>query len=372
MLADDDRLDLLRALHVIGEAQDISDFARRLCRELLRLVPAIRATYNEVNGAANRSATVVHPEIGPESHERNQALFERHMHDNPIIKRFESTGETGVMTWAELDPGGEFFDTALYREFYAPAGIHSQIAFMLPAPPGIHVAIVISRDHRGFTDRDRILLSELRLHLVNLYRLVSHAEASRQRDAALADDGWSVVLVDNAGTVLESNAVAEAIGRASGVDLGVGAGLADGPLWSAMSDPTADRWASSRPAAPTKVRGGQVPFEARLLRSPVGPHVLWIREPSRVTAQDARALGLTTRQAQVALLLVDGLTNDQIARRLRISASTVRRHLEAVFERLGVPSRAAAVGRLRGWSGARTPSGYQHAPRPGRRRGSVE
>jgi DNA-binding CsgD family transcriptional regulator len=95
-------------------------------------------------------------------------------------------------------------------------------------------------------------------------------------------------------------------------------------------------------------------FEARLLRSRVGPHLLWIREPSRVTEEDATALGLTRRQAQIALLLVDGLTNEQIAKRLGIAPGTVRKHLEGVFERMGVPSRAAAVGRLQARAGNRT------------------
>jgi DNA-binding CsgD family transcriptional regulator len=52
---------------------------------------------------------------------------------------------------------------------------------------------------------------------------------------------------------------------------------------------------------------------------------------------------LTTRQSQLLELVADGLTNRQIARQLRLSEGTVRRHLENSFERLGVRSRAAAA-----------------------------
>ncbi len=354
MLAPEDRLELLRVLRYIGEAEEVDEFAHRVCRELLRLVPGIRSSYNETNVVAHRLAGVIHPDPGRESVERLSGIFERHMFDHPIVRHFETTGEGDVVTWADLDPEGAFFETPLYREFYQPYGIRSQIAFLLPAPPGIHIALVINRDGTAFDDRERRLLSELRPHLVNLYRLVSHAEATRQRDAALADDGWSVVLVDDAGTVLESNPVAVAIGASTGVDLSVGARLREEALWSAMSGAGGALWTTSRAAPPPTMPPptmpcdqGTVAFEARLLRSAVGPHLLWIREPSRVTVEDGVALGLTGRQAQIALLLVDGLTNDQIANRLGIASGTVRKHLEAIFDRLGVRSRAGAVGRLR-------------------------
>jgi DNA-binding CsgD family transcriptional regulator len=348
MLGDEDRARLLDALRTIGAAESVVDFAARVCEELLRLVPGISASYNEINLAAERVAVYVHPDPGRDGFDQNVAILEKYLRENPLVPYFEGGGESDVATWADVDPDGKFFETTLYREFYARNGVRSQLAFLLPAPPGIHVALAINRDGTDFDERERMLLSELRLHLVNLYRLVSHAEATRRRDVAIADDGWSVLLVDDDGTVLESNEVAVAIGRAAGVDLGVGARLQDGPIWSAMSvDPALDRW--TRAGAPG---AATAPFQVRLLRSRVGPHVLWIREPSQVTVGDAMALGLTERQAQIALMLVDGLTNDQIAHRLGIASGTVRKHLEAVFDRLGVSSRAAAVGRLRGGPGA--------------------
>jgi DNA-binding CsgD family transcriptional regulator len=52
---------------------------------------------------------------------------------------------------------------------------------------------------------------------------------------------------------------------------------------------------------------------------------------------------LTARQRQLLRLVAGGDTNGQIARRLSISEPTVRKHLENIFERLGVTSRTAAV-----------------------------
>jgi len=52
---------------------------------------------------------------------------------------------------------------------------------------------------------------------------------------------------------------------------------------------------------------------------------------------------LTRREREVLDLLVQGLTNKGIARAMVISENTVKRYLKAIFEKLDVDSRAAAV-----------------------------
>jgi len=55
---------------------------------------------------------------------------------------------------------------------------------------------------------------------------------------------------------------------------------------------------------------------------------------------------LTPRQNDLLRLVAAGHTNSQIARRLGISEGTVRKHLENIYDRLGVSSRTAAVTRV--------------------------
>ena len=52
---------------------------------------------------------------------------------------------------------------------------------------------------------------------------------------------------------------------------------------------------------------------------------------------------LTDRELDVLALVAQGLTNRQISSRLFISPATVRTHLEHIYEKLGVRSRAGAV-----------------------------
>jgi len=70
-------------------------------------------------------------------------------------------------------------------------------------------------------------------------------------------------------------------------------------------------------------------------------------------------LDLTPRQRVVVELIAQGLRNREIAERLGISLHTVRRHVEALLKRLGVPTRAAAAVLLRealGHEAALTPT----------------
>jgi DNA-binding CsgD family transcriptional regulator len=52
---------------------------------------------------------------------------------------------------------------------------------------------------------------------------------------------------------------------------------------------------------------------------------------------------LTPREIELLALAADGLTGPELARQLFISPATVRSHLANIYEKLGVPTRAAAV-----------------------------
>jgi DNA-binding CsgD family transcriptional regulator len=60
-----------------------------------------------------------------------------------------------------------------------------------------------------------------------------------------------------------------------------------------------------------------------------------------------KRLGLTRRQAEVALLLARRLSNREIAERLVISPHTALRHTEAVMAKLNIRDRRLVEDRLR-------------------------
>jgi DNA-binding CsgD family transcriptional regulator len=79
--------------------------------------------------------------------------------------------------------------------------------------------------------------------------------------------------------------------------------------------------------------------------------------PGLPTTQELRiTFGLRGREPQVALLAAEGLSNADIAQRLRLSAHTVRHYLERVLDRLGLHSRKGLALHLMVWSGERPQS----------------
>jgi DNA-binding NarL/FixJ family response regulator len=92
---------------------------------------------------------------------------------------------------------------------------------------------------------------------------------------------------------------------------------------------------------PTDATAGQV--DAALRAVAAG---LVVRAPSRTFAElrDASAQDLLTpRELQVLAAIGDGASNKAIARQLGISLHTVKFHIESLFRKLGVRSRAEAV-----------------------------
>ncbi len=56
---------------------------------------------------------------------------------------------------------------------------------------------------------------------------------------------------------------------------------------------------------------------------------------------------LTARQDHIARLAASGISNKQIARDLGISEGTVKLHMQAIFDRLGIRSRVVLAAQWR-------------------------
>jgi DNA-binding CsgD family transcriptional regulator len=85
----------------------------------------------------------------------------------------------------------------------------------------------------------------------------------------------------------------------------------------------------------------------RTLLSLLRPHLIRIRAGAEFRRRLSGHHGLTTREAEVLGWVAHGKTNGQIARVLFVSPHTVRKHVENIFEKLGVHTRTEAAAYVR-------------------------
>ncbi|GAA1508075.1 helix-turn-helix transcriptional regulator [Nocardioides humi] len=326
------------ALARIAAAPDFDGFAQAVCREVLSLVPGLWASYNlgRLDPADNWARTW--PPGVPRTEGR--ALLAAEIGESPLARHIEATGGPCVATLRELDPTGRFFGSELYRSYYRPHGMMNQAVFGLPGPHGVVVAVVVNRGDEDFTAAERRLLNLLRARLLPLQRAVTEQERVRDLERARARDGWEWVRIGADGVVVAAADKAVVLGRSAGLELAVGASVADADWWpSEVAELSLlDSWAHTVPV-PVAVPD----FRVALTLHAAEPATLWLRGSARPTVEGAIRLGLTRRQAQVAVEITAGATNQQIASLLGISAGTVRKHVESVLRALGVDSRTAVA-----------------------------
>jgi DNA-binding NarL/FixJ family response regulator len=183
---------------------------------------------------------------------------------------------------------------------------------------------------RDFGERDRQLALSLRPHFGALWRkAVSRRQVAeligaleREGEAAA---GRAVVLFERDGQIGHATAEARRL-------LAAWFGTRNGRLPHEL-----DTWLATAAAGDTYVarRNGSI-----LTVEATGDFTLTLGE------RPADAAHLTPREREVLALVADGLTNADIARRLWVAKSTVAKHLEQAYSKLGVHSRTAAVARL--------------------------
>ena len=86
----------------------------------------------------------------------------------------------------------------------------------------------------------------------------------------------------------------------------------------------------------SEVRSGGAPMTSEIARMLVEA---FQKKPAAVVASD----GLTPRESEILVLLSEGLSNKEIAERVKISYDTVRAHLRHIYEKLHVRGRTEAV-----------------------------
>jgi DNA-binding CsgD family transcriptional regulator len=319
-------------LAFVSELKDVDDplaFPPAVLRGLKQLIPSDDVSYSELDPIRRQSRLQVWidgdvdgVEWGPGDDEDNRLFWElRPTH--PVCGHRQATGDwTATLKASDFGTLAEFRRTPIYDAFYRGRLDH-WFDFGLPALPDRTRVFVFVRHHApDFTERDRLVASLVRPYLEARAREADTAARASVALAALAErassEAHQVILCSSNGAIEFASPGARALlKRYLGVD--------NGRLPSALL---------GRKRIVLEDGDGLLTIGVARTGS---LRVLMLDE------RDARLERLTAREREILDRVVLGMSNADIGHDLEIASSTVAKHLEHVFEKLGVRNRTAAA-----------------------------
>jgi DNA-binding CsgD family transcriptional regulator len=285
--------------------------------------------------------------------EADRAAFDRHFRVHPLV-RFHSSHPGGpTQRISDCVSINSFRNSALHADYYRRIGINYVMALPLRIDSANVISIVFNRSQSDFRDHERGVLDVLRHPLAVIYRhLVVCEEAGiglRCITDLAADGGWLMMHVTLGGRILDASPTALRLLRrffpayASGLQTSLPSPLLS---WFVRSR----NWGLERSAIDLAQRFTLTRLGSRLRvhfvpdpdNSAAG-FLLMKHERVDLDAAHLARLPLTDREREVLALVAAGKTNGEIAIILAISARTVQKHLEHIFQKLGVETRTAAA-----------------------------
>ena len=242
-------------------------------------------------------------------------------------------------------PGG----IRLCSDFYKRFDIRDALCITVPCPLP-QVIGVGWHDSRVFTERERLLADLVRPHIAQAWSNAMAVDRLRSqlRTLQLGIDalGQGVIRCGPQGQVQFMNTQAtRQLAQFFGVTRQTDRHLPpDLLLWVRKKDSDLYKSDDAPPARSPLVREKENKrLLVRLLSQPDANLILMEEEQSLPEASTFQTMGLTAREAEVLTWIARGKTNREIAIILDMHTSTVKKHVEHIFVKLGVENRTAAA-----------------------------
>lgn len=210
------------------------------------------------------------------------------------------------------------------------------------------IGICVDRSSRNFTERDRLVLNLLRPHIFQAHCNAQQHHQLQQELSQLQQslNHLGLAIVDTQGQI-------QSIAPQAIIWLEIYFGkftnsrkLPDN-LWAWIEHQIAGFTKNpNRPKAclPLRIQRAGRELTIRLVVEQIGAGYLLLLEEQTLSALNSlELLGLSQRETEVLALVMQGKENKTIAAQLSVHNSTVRKHLENIYRKLGVGSRTEAI-----------------------------
>lgn len=286
--------------------------------------------------------------------DEDRAAFDRHFPAHPLV-RFHSTHPGGpTQRITDCVALRAFVNSPLFADYYRRIGIDHVMALPLRIDDATVVSVVFNRRGANFADADRVVADVLRAPLAALYRSIMAREEARLGQASLkslaAGAGWFSAKVALDGRLLDVPARSLATLRHFFPDTPAsGSGQAPAALQQWLRRRSVHwglSWLQPGTGAPYVVERGGWRLTIHFIADPLAAargELMMLRKRAAIAPDELSALPLTRRERDVLAILSVGKSNAEIAALLAISPRTVQKHLEHIFEKLGVETRMSAT-----------------------------
>jgi len=322
-----------------------------------------------------RPASITHPALlirdgghGPEVYSTGYTHFQSF-----TLDPFVGLPPDQVVTLDEVIEPARWMQGEFCRKFIEPNRIRFILGADIQVEGGIECRLRLTRGpgERNFSAREKALCQLLVPHLkraVLLHSSMDVIETERQLYSMTMDRMLlGTAVLDERGMIQRTNRVAdEILGEKDGLRISQQSLHAEQPaeerelqrLIRAALEVTATGPGVPEALSVTR-RSGRASLGVLVRSIPLGPlsegrhrpaAVAYIRDPERKLHLSQKLIrhlfGLTAAEANLALLLADGLTLDEAARQLKIRKNTIRAHLRSIFAKTGVRRQATLVQQL--------------------------
>ncbi len=340
-------MDPVVVLQVIGALDAIDDagsFGYMALEALSFALDFDHGSYNEVDTSTSSVYFSEWPHDAPHN-DADEEGFSKLVGENPILRYQETTGDRSARRLSDFITTEQLHELDLYQRVYRHLHVEYQLAMALAVKDPVTIAFALNRRHPDFSDDEVRLLDALRPHLVQTYRNAQLLTVLRGIDDVLAESGRALVVLGKGGLDARASPRAQvALATHFGPPR---AGVLPEPVAAWVAEERRQVFDDGRPRIhrPLVSADGDRQLVVRFL--PGGgarPDVLAIDEhvPERVAAE-LRRLGLTSREAEILAVMMRGASTSEAARQLDVRSSTLSKHLQHIYRKLGVASRTAAI-----------------------------
>lgn len=326
---------------------------------LQAFIPTEYNSWKEVSFQRGHRVTAVFSPHNPEAASL-LPVFQRHVDYHPICTHWRKSGQyNGAISWTDVTSRSSFEKQDLYSEFYRPLGIQHQLAVALDVRASQVIYLALNRTRSPFTEQERNFLTAVQSHAS---QALHHLEELHRLQSALAS---YETLVDrlNQGIICLSptNRINWASKRARGHlqtywDCSPQTMQLPNPVMSWLLLSQQRRNLPQQPIPPLTIHNHTGRLVIRLLTEKKDRYLFLEETSAQPTFTELTTLGLTEREAEVLGWIAQGKSNEETAALLRMGYQTVKKHLERIYDVLGVANRTEAALKAQGV--------MRHAPQP--------